>query len=417
MIMNRNVVTPLVNSGVNLASNEPEPNRHVRSGQIPTGMTSRFAGVNTFSWEQVCARRLARHGLATPHTTSAADVVAAVAGTHAQVMSAAELSVALRLAGATRQTVRHALWTEHSLVKTYGPRGTVHLLPARDLPMWIGALTEIPHAGGQQAPHARLTDEQTEQVLAAIEDALADAELTVDELSDAVVAACGSWAGDLVMEAFGGKWPRWRQAMHLAGRRGALCFGQGRGRKVTYTNPRRWLPDFAPEPGSVPAVVRAYLHAFGPSTPARFANWAATHPAYARELFTEQADSLEQVTVEGERAWVWRDDTEAPPDPPRGLRLLPYFDTYAYSVGNDRTRLYPGEAAERAAGNFQVMLVDGVVRGRWHQRRSGRKVHLTVEPFGRLHRADLDEQVDRIGEILEAKPELTIGEVTTGGHA
>src|SRR2546430_11134802 len=31
---------------------------------------------------------------------------------------------------------QHALWQDRSLVKTFGPRGTVHLLPAADLPMW-----------------------------------------------------------------------------------------------------------------------------------------------------------------------------------------------------------------------------------------------------------------------------------------
>jgi hypothetical protein len=102
------------------------------------------------------------------------------------------------------------------------------------------------------------------------------------------------------------------------------------------------------------------------------------------------------------------------------VRLLPYFDTYAYAVGNDRLRLHPGTAATRARGNFQVLLVDGVVGGVWHQKRSGRRVALTVEPFTRLttaRRRSLDEQVDRLGTILDATPTLAIGEVTVGGHA
>ena len=165
-------------------------------------------------------------------------------------------------------------------------------------------------------------------------------------------------------------------------------------------------------------MLRRYLHAFGPSTPDRFANWLAAPPAWAKQVFAD-AD-LERVDVEGEAAWVRPGDTEVPGEPPRGLRLLPYFDAYAYAVGNDKARLYPGVAARRAAGNFQVLLVDGVVGGIWHQRRSGRRVRLTVEPFGALparRRRELDEQVDRVGAILDATPELTIGEVTVGGHA
>src|SRR5262245_13533778 len=94
------------------------------------------------SWSEVWARRLERHALAAPtRDARPADVAGAICGAHAQVMAAAELSVGLRLVGATRAAVREALWSEHSLLKTFGPRGTVHLLPARDLPMWTGALS------------------------------------------------------------------------------------------------------------------------------------------------------------------------------------------------------------------------------------------------------------------------------------
>ena len=382
--------------------------------------------MTSMTWAQVCARRLDRHGLSAPLRGGPADVVSSVAGTHAPVLSSAELSIALRLPAATRETVRAALWDDRTLVKTFGPRGTVHLLPTAELPAWIAALSSVPMSVPSLPEPIRMTCEQTEQVLAAIEDAVRGTALTIDELSDAVVAATGSWAGDLVMEAFQGKWPRWRQALHLAGMRGLVCFGPNRGRtasnvrsassaKPTYTAP--------PTTGRAPAdpvawLLRRYLHAFGPSTPARFANWLTVPDAWARDVF--RSADLSPVAVDGETAWVAAGDTAAPEEPPRGLRLLPYFDTYAYAVGNDRVRLNPGLAATRAKGNFQVLLVDGVVGGLWHQKRSGRRVALTVEPFIRMttaRRRELDEQVDRVATILDATPELTIGEVTVGGHA
>ncbi len=367
------------------------------------------------TWAQVCTRRLDRHGLSAPLSGGPAQVVSAVAGTHAQVLSAAELSIALRLPDATRATVQAALWETRELVKTFGPRGTVHLLPAAELSAWTAALAVVPMRSPAASDPIHMTREQTEQVLAAVEDAVRDAELTIDELSDAVVAATGSWAGEPVMEAFQGKWPRWRQALPLAGMRGLVCFGQNRGRKVTYT-----APPLAGRPPADPVawLLGRYLHAFGPSTPARFANWLNVPDAWARQVF--QSADLSPVVVDGEDAWVSAGDTEVPTEPPRGLRLLPYFDTYAYAVGNDRTRLNPGVAATRAKGNFQVLLADGVVGGLWHQKRSGKRVALTVEPFIRMtmaRRAELDEQVDRVGAILGATPELTIGEVTVGGHA
>jgi hypothetical protein len=106
------------------------------------------------------------------------------------------------------------------------------------------------------------------------------------------------------------------------------------------------------------------------------------------------------------------------------VRLLPYFDAYAVGCF-PRERLFPGVAATRAlargqAGNYPVLLVDGVVAGVWHQRRAGKAIEVTVEPFGRLsaaHGRALDEQVQRLGQLLEGAPRLTVGPVTAGAHA
>ncbi|MFI7638409.1 winged helix DNA-binding domain-containing protein [Nonomuraea sp. NPDC049400] len=371
------------------------------------------------SWPQVSARRLERAGLAAGMEGTSPDaVVAAMCGAHAQVMSAAEASIGLRLPGVTRAHVRAALWEERSLVKTHGPRGTVHLLPARDLPMWVSAMSSLPPAHNAAPPYLRMTAEQTDQVVAAIRTVLTGAEMTIDELSEAVVAATGPWAGDLVMPAFQTMWPRWRQAMALAAHRGAFVFGPARGRKVTYTA----APCAPPAADGLAQLVRAYLTAYGPATPQQFALWAGGPARWAREAFG--GVELEEVLFEGERAWVLAGDTAVPDDPPRGVRLLPYFDAYVVA-GRPREFLYPGAAAARAlaggqAGNFPVLLVDGDVGGVWHQRRSGNKIDVTVEPLRDLTAAqlrELDEQVERMGEVMEGRPRLTIGPVTVGAHA
>ncbi|MBM7489019.1 hypothetical protein JOD64_000241 [Micromonospora luteifusca] len=384
------------------------------------------------SWAQVFARRLARHGLSAsassapdvaPDAERLADVVSAMCGAHAQVASAAELSVGLRVPGATRALVRRALWSDRTLVKSRGPRGTVHLLTAADLPMWAGALTAMPTPSWERS-RALLTPQQTEQVLAAIADALAEAELTTDELTEEIVARTGAWAGERVMEAFQDRWPRWIAAMAAATRSGVMCHGPNRGRATTYTSPARWLPGFAPMagPAALAELVRRYLYAYGPATPAQFAQWLSVPERWATGVF--RSSDLAEVTVAGTRAWVVAGDTEFPDDRPSGLRLLPYFDAYAVGC-HPREQLFPGAAAERAlaggqAGNYPVLLIDGTVAGVWHQRRSGRTIRVTVEPLRALGtgcRQALEEEVERVGEILEGKPSLTIGTVAIGPHA
>jgi hypothetical protein len=367
-----------------------------------------------------------RQFLTVPARTGAplAEVVGAMLGAHAQVLSAAEVSVGVRAEGVTRADVRAALWEHRSLMKTYGPRGTLHLLPTSELPLWTAALTAVPAAPNPFPPDVRLTEAQADEVVAAIGAALDGAYLTLDELSDAVVARTGPWAGDLVMPAFQTMWPRWRQVMHRAGRQGALCFGPNRGRQVTYTRPPRFEPLAADE--GLSTLVRRYLRAYGPATAPQFAKWAAAPRGWTLDLFTSLAGAgeIEEVDFEGGPAWVAAGDTEFPGAPVRGVRLLPYFDAYAIAA-QPREVLFPGEAYKRAlaggqAGNYPVLLVDGVVAGVWHQRRRGRRTTVTVEPLGRLTAArerELAGQVERVGEVLEARAELVIGKVTAGAHA
>lgn len=393
-------------------------------------MTTRSPATAAVTWTGANARRLARQHLHPDAAAGASPIaspgaaVAAMLGAHAQVLSAAELSVGLRGDGLTRTDVRTALWTDRTLVKTFGPRGTVHLLPAADLPLWTGALSAVPAGTNPFSKDARMTPDQVEAVVAAVAEALTGTELTIDELSEEVVARTGPWAGDLVMPGFQGMWPRWRQVLHLAGHRGALAYAPNRGRKATYTNPG-CTP--LPGPGALAALIERYLHAYGPATPAHFARWLAAPKPWAAEQFAAlaAAGAIEEVTfADRGPAWVVAGDTDFPASPVRGVRLLPYFDAFAIA-SQPRERLFPVAAYERAlaggqAGNFPVLLVDGTVAGVWHLRRSGRRIAVTVEPLDPLPPAGLralEKQVERVAAIMEGVAELAVGPVTVGPHA
>lgn len=366
------------------------------------------------SWQGVVARRMRRHYLTEPAATPV-DVVRAMSGAHAQILAAGELSVALRIADATRETVQQA----DGLVKTFGPRGTVHLLPLDDLSLWTGALSALPRTPAP--PQMRMTPEQTDDVIAAIGAALAEDDLTFDELSDEVVRRTGPWAGDLVMPAFQGHWPRWRQAISTAANAGVLCYGPNRGRKTTYSNPHRFKP-FEPLSGekALTELLHRYLYAYGPATPQHFARWLNTTPTFVKPYF----DDLPQAEMADHTVWYAPSDDAFSDEKAEGVRLLPYFD--AYGVGSHpRELLFPGKAFERAlargqAGNYPLLLVDGIVAGVWHQKKAGRTLHITVEVIGTLNRRRrklLEAEVDRLAAILVCRPSLTLGAVTVGPHA
>jgi hypothetical protein len=56
----------------------------------------------------------------------------------------------------------------------------------------------------------------------------------------------------------------------------------------------------------------------------------------------------------------------------------------------------------------------------WHQRRSGSKLAVTVEPLRTLSARQLcrlDSEVELVGTVMQASPSLTIGPVSVGPHA
>jgi hypothetical protein len=345
-----------------------------------------------------------RHGLIDPHP----DVITAVramASAHAQVMSAAEVSIGIRT-NRTSNDVRQEL-QDQNLIKMYGLRGTVHLVPAADFGLWTAALDVL-----TSPPQIKdiLTPAQTGAVLDAIADAVSDGPKTAAELDEAVINATGPWAADPVMPNFGGTAPRWRHALGTASRKGIICFGPNRGRNSTFQK----APDTTTSSNHDPVnwLLTTYLHAYGPATADQFARWTAGPKPRARQAF-EQAD-LETT----EHGFINRGDSDWP-DEAATVRMLPYFD--AYTVGcHPRDLLFPINrdrvAPGGSAGNFPVILVDGAVAGIWHQRKSGRRLQMTVEAFQDLDRDQIVAQAERIAAISDSQASVAFDRVAVTSH-
>src|SRR6266571_9162384 len=114
------------------------------------------------TWNEVRARRVERHSLTSRVRGTAAlvDLAHRTCGIHAQVMASAELSICARVDGITQQDVREALWRDRTLVKAWTIRGTLHLHPAEELPLWYAALRAVsptdPHEEAWVDPKGQL---------------------------------------------------------------------------------------------------------------------------------------------------------------------------------------------------------------------------------------------------------------------
>jgi hypothetical protein len=341
-------------------------------------------------------------------------------------MPAAEVSLGIRVAGITRQDVRAALWEQRSLVKTVGIRGTIHLFPADELPLWLAALRTREGEDAKRLARQGLDAAQLETVVATLGEVLDGQCLTLKQIDPEMERRLGAWATETAGLAWVNGCPRWRMALGTAEGRGVICYGPPAGTEVTFVRPDQWLGgwhDVDPQEALV-EVFRRYLHAYGPATARDFAQWFALPLPAARAVQAAVADELVEVDVEGDPGWLLAADLAAlGPEAHQSVHLLPHFDCYGIGC-HPRARLFLAETKHRTlvggqAGPVPVLLVDGVVAGVWKREGSGRRVAIQVEPFAPLtpaQQTQLEAAAARIGAILETTPTLTVGPITVRPH-
>lgn len=331
-------------------------------------------------------------------------------GVHAQVMSAAEISLWARVADITPDHVRAALWQRRSLVKTWCMRGTLHLLAASEAPFYVAALrTRTGYRRAAWLKYYGLTSADADAIIAAVGSALDGRCLTREELADEVTRRVGLPVRDKLVSG-------WGDLLKPAAYQGNLCFGPSRGQNVAFVRPDQWLGGWHERDSgeALKEVLRHYLAAYGPATHQDFARWWGTDAGHTRALLRSLAEELEEVEVEGSRTWALPADAErmrALP-PPDSVRLLPNFDCYVLG-SRPREELVPGGCEARvfrAAGWISpVLLIDGRVAGVWEQRRRGDRVAVRVEPFASLsadRKERVEEEAARLGAFLGGRAEV-----------
>ncbi|MEU1085563.1 winged helix DNA-binding domain-containing protein [Streptomyces sp. NPDC005892] len=186
----------------------------------------------------------------------------------------------------------------------------------------------------------------------------------------------------------------------------------GRSGQVTLTTLEHWLgrttsdaPVLAPD-----TLVLRYLAAFGPASVKDLQSWAGL--TRMREVFDRLRPRL--LTFRDENGVELFDLPDAPrpdPDLPAPPRFLPEFDNVLLGHA-DRTRVIPaGFTGRNGKGNqaYGTVLVDGFLAAIWRLDRTDDTATATVQPLGRLGRAD------REAVAAEAVHLLTVM-TDAGGH-
>ena len=354
------------------------------------------------TWPQVFAFRLERQQLAArAPSKDLARVVGKMGGAQAQVMSAAELQIAVRT-DCKVQDVRKALWTDRSLVKTWLMRGTLHLARADDLPLYTAAMSSRwIHVRPSWLKYMQMSESEFWKLAGDIGAALDGNPLTREELIAEVGQGKSPHVRQLLRSGWGGM-------LKPAARNGLLCFGPSRGQSVTFVSPRKWFSSWRehdPDEAIV-EVARRYLHTNGPATKNDFARWWGAWPGVANAAWSGLADEVVAVSVDGLVLDVLEADISAIEKAKleRRVHLLPLFDPYL--MGHAKRHhlfdmVYAPRVSRTAGWISAVLLVDGRVAGTW-KHSTNRTLRISLEPFDRLPSDVLKQAKRRAAEICEA---------------
>jgi hypothetical protein len=324
------------------------------------------------TWPQVLAWRFERHHLAECDGGDAVSVADRLCGVQAQVLSAAELSVAVRQAAPTPGQLAAAV-ADGRLLRMWAARGTLHVLS----PRMAAATLALVQAGLERAVPARtpplFTAAQLDVLADVVGTLLADGRPRTREELIVAVAATGD---DYLTEQMRSSWGR---ALKRLSWRGLLCHGPGEGTRVTFTRPDRvavdWLGLLDVE-SAARSLIPAYLAVHGPASPAAFNQWLLSGNVIRRVLagwLDAVRDELQTVEVEGLPllARVADADSLAAARPVDRLRLLPAFDQYVLGPGTADPHVVPPpfrKRVARAAGWISPVVVHGGrIVGTWRE--------------------------------------------------
>jgi len=368
------------------------------------------------TWADARERRLARSHLVTPVPKARlVDAVRDVCGLQAQLLAAAELALSARVAGVTQEDVRDALWVKKTLVRAWTVRGTIHVIPADDLPLWVSALgTRRYWESKEWLERERLTAKEATAIFDTVHAALGENGSTRAEIVDAVVTRLGTKFRPKISSG-------WGQLLAPLMYMGKMCFGPSVGPNVTFVRAERWVrnwPRLDPEEAQR-ELVRRFLRTYGPTTLDGIARWFGMKPAALLPLLRSLEPEAGAVTIEGRKAWRLSRERSAARRRASSVRLLAQYDCYVIGshprdtivdeAAQARIRSYKRGQWEGAVG-VPVLLVDGVVRGVWERRDRGGRIEIGIESAVKLssqQRRAAGAEASRIGRFFGREATLT----------
>jgi hypothetical protein len=312
-----------------------------------------------------------------PGTRDPAQVAATLVGVQSQDLVAAALSIRARTEGLVLGDVERAATdpTNHSLVFTWTLRGTRHLHHAADVRWLLAMLGSRVARPGARQEQLGIAGTKGDRAVQALAEALAGGDTPTRSEVAELLAGCGVD-------------PSGQAPIHVIRRaalEGVLCIIPGPGgdeRRERYVSLDRWVPKGRADRGDAGQLVRRYLAAYGPATPADLTTWSGLAPRIVASAWREVSDNGELHEVRLPRGPAWRLANGVPPDAgPTPTRMLGGFDTLILGYADRCLHLGPDHLRVVNAGGGlikPVVVDDGRVVATWKVRRTRGKAQFEV---------------------------------------
>jgi len=323
---------------------------------------------------------LARQLLLERRKVGVVPAVERLAGLQAQWPPSPYVGLWSRVAGFRRESLERAL-RKGKVVKATVMRGTLHLLAARDYPVFWTALRDMPTWFDEtHLAHALLA---VPGIRALAEEAPLTMKAALEHLERE--------HGHVDVEA--------RRVFHAV-RRHAHLLNAPETALWSARPLALYQAQAEPAPLDLSAarteLVHRYLGAFGPSTRADIAEWSGLRVADfadALEPLRRFRDENGRELLDLPRAPLPSSDTPAP------VRFLPRWDNTLLAHA-DRRRVLPEDLRKTVIAKngdvTQTFLVDGVVAGSWAADKQGKVTVMSFAPLPRSARRDVEDEAARL---------------------
>jgi len=340
-------------------------------------------------------------------------VVGNVCGLHAQAATSPYLALWSRVEGFENKLLDKELFEDKSLVKTWVMRGTLHIVPSVELPVYNRSLRRMwfeHHGRFMRAPDWPPIERRRNLIYPRIMQALTQKPLKRKDLCDKVrfllkddsqpyERLFSGWGGILKETAYEGL------TVHAEPCERESCFA-----RLDQWLPRIELNDVSEEEAQKRLLIR-YLRGYGPATQQDFSLWSGLIASDAKRAIENASSLLEQTRVEGAKGqfWILKEDIKVldsiDPDEPAPTRLLPKFDSILLGH-KDRSRIIKDQHKKlvfkpKVGDIAATVLVDWQIAGTWRHTKKRHTLAVAVKPFGKMARDDLEEVEQQAKELSQ----------------